>query len=67
MRLGEANAARSIAERAFAVLTERWVATALLEAARLDAATARIAAADGAARDATVLCELAELAVPAGR
>lgn len=66
MRLGEANAARSIAERAFAVLTERWVATALLEAARLDAATARIAAADGAARDATVLCELAELAVPAG-
>ena len=64
LRPGEAGAGRSVAERAFAVLTERWVATALIDAARLDAATARVAAADGDARDAAVLGELVSLAAP---
>ena len=64
LRPGEASSGRSVAERAFTVLTERWVATALIDGARLDAATARIAAADGAARDAAVLGELVSLAAP---
>ena len=64
LRPGEARAGRSVAERAFTVLTERWLATALIDAARLDAATARISAADGAARDAAVLAELVSLAAP---
>ena len=64
LRPGEAGAGRSVTERAFAVLTERWVATALIDAARLDAATARIAAADGAGRDDAVLRELVSLAAP---
>lgn len=66
LRPGEAGAGRSSAERAFAVLTERWVATAHLDAARLGAAAERIAAADGAARDAAILRELVLLAAPVG-
>ena len=64
LRPGEASSGRSVSERAFTVLTERWVATALIDAARLDAATTRIAAADCAARDAAVLGELVSLAAP---
>ena len=64
LRPGEASSGRSVSERAFTVLTERWVATALIDAARLDAATARIAAADGVGRDDAVLRELVSLAAP---
>ena len=50
--------------RVRALPRQRWAATALIDAARLDAATTRIAAADCAARDAAVLGELVSLAAP---